>query len=245
MRTINPRRVTVGTYAGQVPFSHIVIDGLLLPDFCREVADAFPSADSRAWLRYDNPLERKNVTNNRMLEPPEITALYDTLSDVGFLDLIEQITEQPEALVWDDSLHAAGLCVATGGSKLDLHRDANLHPHEPWRRAITAVLFLNDDWRPEWGGNLEFWSERDGRPFDLEKSIEPKLGRLVLFDPNGYHGYPEPLSCPEGIERKTVQVFYWSQAESANNGRKRALFAPRPHDPKNPELDQLRLSRSM
>lgn len=242
MKTLSSRRIN--SYAGQVPFDHTIIDGLLLPDFCRKVANSFPPLDAPGWFSYDNPLERKRVYNDRYGEPEAIQSLYDTLSADGFLDLLEQITEK-QGLAWDDTMHAAGLCVATKGGKLDLHRDANLHPNKHWRRALTVVLFLNEEWQADWGGNLELWSERDGQPFGLEKSIEPKLGRLLIFDPNGYHGYPEPLTCPEGIERKTLQAFYWCQAENTDNGRKRALFAPRPHDPQNPELDQLRLSRSM
>ena len=241
MKILNCRRVDCQSFPGNIPYSHTVIDGLFVPDFCRTVADSFPSADAPGWVHYDNPLERKSVYNDHYGESEPIQALYDTLSDDGFLDLLEQITEI-KGLAWDDSLHAAGLGMCSTGGKLDLHRDAQVHPELGWRRALTAVLFLSD-WQEEWGGDLELWSERDGLPFALEKLVTPKLGRLLLFDPNGFHGYPDPIQCPPEVTRKTVQVFYWL-SEGATMGRARAAFSPRPRDPFDAELEQLRLDRS-
>ena len=241
MRVLNTRRVDCESFLGNVPFPHTVLDGLFLPDFCREVAGSFPHPSDSGWHTYDNPLERKMVYNDRYGEPEHVHALYDTLSDVGFLDLLEQITERP-GLAWDGDLYAGGLCLSWRGGKLDIHRDANIHAIHGWKRELSCVLFLNDEWRPEWGGALEFWSERDGKPFQCEKVIEPRLGRFVIFDPDGFHGYPDPIQCPPDVTRKSVQCFYWS-ADKPRHERRRATFAARPGDPPDRELDRLRSER--
>jgi len=47
------------------------------------------------------------------------------------------------------------------------------------RRVVTAILYLNEDWRPEDGGALRLWLDEAGR----EESIDvlPAGGTLVLF----------------------------------------------------------------
>lgn len=47
-------------------------------------------------------------------------------------------------------------------------------------RIVTAILYLNEDWQPEDGGELKIWTtpgRKDG-PFEL---IEPRMGTLVCF----------------------------------------------------------------
>ncbi len=47
-------------------------------------------------------------------------------------------------------------------------------------RIVTAILYLNPDWKPGDGGELKIWTSDQGRegPFEL---IEPRLGTLVCF----------------------------------------------------------------
>jgi len=58
---------------------------------------------------------------------------------------------------------------------------AHLDRHENTQaRMITAILYLNDGWKPGDGGELKIWTtpgDKDGA-FEL---VEPRLGTLVLF----------------------------------------------------------------
>lgn len=42
----------------------------------------------------------------------------------------------------------------------------------------TALFFINDEWKPDWGGELLLYDESA----DLSLSIPPKPGRLAIFD---------------------------------------------------------------
>lgn len=47
------------------------------------------------------------------------------------------------------------------------------------RRALTAIVYLNPDWRDEDGGHLRFWTDPDGMGPD--QLIPPLGGTLVTF----------------------------------------------------------------
>ena len=58
---------------------------------------------------------------------------------------------------------------------------AHLDRHQNTQhRLVTAILYLNDGWQPDDGGELKLWTtpgQADG-PFEL---VEPRLGTLVVF----------------------------------------------------------------
>lgn len=73
--------------------------------------------------------------------------------------------------LFDLELHFAHYPPGAGYQRhLDRFRDDD-------RRALTVILYLNEAWRPEHGGQLRFWPEADGEPLD----IEPRAGTLVTF----------------------------------------------------------------
>ena len=53
---------------------------------------------------------------------------------------------------------------------LDRHRDSEA-------RVISFILYLNETWKPEWGGQLKIYDVED----NLIRSIEPEGGTLALF----------------------------------------------------------------
>jgi predicted 2-oxoglutarate/Fe(II)-dependent dioxygenase YbiX len=48
----------------------------------------------------------------------------------------------------------------------------------PCDRSVTAILYLNEQWRPEHGGELRLWPPSGGPALD----VPPVGGRLLLFD---------------------------------------------------------------
>lgn len=65
-------------------------------------------------------------------------------------------------------------CNAIGyGDMLYAHRDH----HERDSRNVTALLFVNPEWKREWAGETIFFND-DG---DAVHAVTPRPGRLVLF----------------------------------------------------------------
>lgn len=46
-----------------------------------------------------------------------------------------------------------------------------------WRR-VNVFLYLNPDWDPTWGGELELWDSVVG---DVRKTISPAANTLIIF----------------------------------------------------------------
>ena len=70
------------------------------------------------------------------------------------------------------------------------------------------------------GGGLEFWShdEENNRPLEKVKVVEPVFNRAVLFDTtqNSWHGFPQPITFPEGKMRKSFAVYYMTDIASTS-----------------------------
>lgn len=73
--------------------------------------------------------------------------------------------------LFDVELHYAIYPPGAGYQRhLDRFRDDD-------RRALTVILYLNQDWGPEDGGQLRFWPEAEAAPLE----IIPSGGTLVTF----------------------------------------------------------------
>ncbi len=142
---------------------------------------------------------------------PEAHAVFFGLTaEDRFLRLMTEITGI-NSLIADPDLVGGGLHQSLPGAFLDVHVDYNVHPKWKWHRRLNLLLYLNRDWRPEYKGNLELW--------DMERNtcvaeIEPLFNRAVLFETSkvSYHGHPQPLACPPGMTRKSLAVYYFSEA---------------------------------
>ncbi len=80
-------------------------------------------------------------------------------------------------------------------------------------------------WQAEWGGAIELW--------DVQMKIgvakyPPLFNQVLIFntDEKSLHGFPEPLTCPENVSRKSLALYYYtleqnekSTARSTNYSR--------------------------
>ena len=89
---------------------------------------------------------------------------YNSTSILGFLQLkkflfdrqfikkIEEISQIKNLQVIDDRF-GQGLHQGGDDSFLDIHIDYNLHPVKKKQRRLNLLIFLNERWPTEWGGN--------------------------------------------------------------------------------------------
>ena len=135
-----------------------------------------------------------------------------------------------EKLYPDYGLHGGGYHIHKKGGKLNLHKDYSIHPKLKLRRRLNLIIFLSQDWNPEWGGALELWSNdpENNKPKDKVVEIECLFNRAVVFDTVApyWHGLPTPINCPEDRFRKTIAMYYLDDPEEETEERYRALFAP-------------------
>ena len=75
------------------------------------------------------------------------------------------------------------------------------------------LVYLNENWQPEGGGQLELWRSMDDGPV---KEIVPLLNRTVVFStPDAAHGHPKPITAPAGRSRLCFSA-YTSPAQTAS-----------------------------
>ena len=101
--------------------------------------------------------------------------------------------------------------VGAKNSHLDMHADFNYHPkHLNWFRNINLLLYLNKDWKPEYGGSVKLKDARNGEKFE----VEPLLNRLVIMHTRDYtlHGY-DTIHFPENEHRLVVAMYGYTLHE--------------------------------
>jgi len=81
-------------------------------------------------------------------------------------------------LIPDPYLEGGGMhCIGTGGFR-KVHTDFNWHRKLRLHRRLNLLVYLNDDWNEEWGGDLEL---RDDRVSRCERRIAPIFNRNGRF----------------------------------------------------------------
>lgn len=197
-------------YGNVQPFPHSVFDDFLEHWAAEEASAVFPQAVDGKWIHYAHVNERKQGLNKQDLIPRHFNDMVEALNSPGLIAWLENLTGI-KGLKADPQLEGGGLHRSERGGFLNVHADFTAHPHKRnWRRRVNLLIYLNKDWQEEWGGQLELW-ERDMS--QCSKRIAPLFNRCVIFttDRTSYHGFPDPLTCPEGVFRKSLALYYFTE----------------------------------
>lgn len=196
-------------YVSAQPFPHVVIDDLFEDAALLEILDVFPAPGATNWARFDNPHERKlGFHHERTAIAPAIRAFLDQMNSFEMLLFLEKLTGI-DGLIPDPYFGGGGLHQIERGGFLGVHVDFNVHPKLRLDRRLNLLLYLNRDWREEYGGHLELWNS-DATV--CEKRFLPQFNRTVVFSTSdrSFHGHPHPLTCPEGWTRKSISLYYYT-----------------------------------
>ncbi|MDP3920764.1 MAG: 2OG-Fe(II) oxygenase [Candidatus Omnitrophota bacterium] len=212
-------------FASAKPFPHVVIDNFMPPEILDIAVDEFPAINQIKWKLWgpgetentgDKNIEKVGVANDAKFGPFTRHFMGQLISST-FLRFLKSLTRATDLLV-DPSFNGCGLHSTGRGGKLMIHTDTNRHPIKSGdmiHQRYNLILFLNKDWREEYGGHLELWN-RDAT--QCEKRILPIYNRCVIFDTGtySYHGHPQPLTCPEGRRRNSLAVYYYALNRTPN-----------------------------
>jgi 2OG-Fe(II) oxygenase superfamily len=198
------------TYRSTAPYPHIVIDDFLSPEAAVRAARAFPPVEDTGWIHYVHFNECKHGLNSFELIPPDLQAVIEQLNSPATLRFLEELTGIPD-LLSDDMLEGGGLHQTERGGFLKVHADFTVHPHHRHlRRRVNLLLYLNEHWQDDYGGELELW---DRSMSHCQERVSPLFNRVVIFntDADSFHGVPTALRCPEGMTRKSVALYYFTE----------------------------------
>ena len=231
-------------YNSQRPFPHIVIDNFVNEEILNSAVDNFPSLEELKWIKYNNPLEKKTIYCSTEKLHNSLKETINNLNGKEFVKFLENLTGF-ENIEIDENLTGGGIHQSVIGGKLDIHADFNILYGTTKKRCINIILYMNKNWKEEYGGHLELWNEE---MTECQQKILPVFNRLVIFNTNetSYHGHPEPLTCPEGWTRKSIALYYYIDQEKNSEQEGRSTkYMKRPEDPDDPNLDKFREQRSI
>jgi 2OG-Fe(II) oxygenase superfamily len=226
------------TYANAKPFPHIVFDNFFDPALLDLVLSEFPKPGEIAWQRFENENEIKLASASESSFGPTTRLLLYHLNSITFLEFLSSVTGIIN-LIPDPCFDGGGLHQILRGGKLGIHADFNKHPRYGLDRRLNLLLYLNKDWREEYGGHLELWNRDMTR---CEAKILPVFNRFMVFGTTDftYHGHPDPLQCPEGVTRKSLALYYFSNGRPAEevSGKHSTLFQARTEEEFKPTFKQ-------
>jgi SM-20-related protein len=126
--------------------------------------------------------------------PVPLFGLFEFINSAPFLELVRHVTGHRD-IVWADA-HAT--CFEAGHF-LMRHNDEMPGAH----RRAAYVLNFTRDWRPDWGGYLQFFDSEG----DVERAFKPLFNAINLFEVPRDHSV-EAVSPFAGAARLSVTGWF-------------------------------------
>ena len=200
------------------PYKHIVIDDFFPKELASLCLKSFPELDDETWQQEnDKDIEVKyRTTWKSEFDIPEgiVSAIRILNSSIFLKAMGDRIGIQK--LVPDAYFTGGGLNVTMPGGLLDVHVDGNYHDASGLNRRLNALIYLNPEWQPEWGGEFGVY---DSKGEVCIKKVAPLFNRLVIFDSHDYsfHGLPDPINFPKDKSRKSILLYYYTLESRPGN----------------------------
>jgi Rps23 Pro-64 3,4-dihydroxylase Tpa1-like proline 4-hydroxylase len=231
-------------YATAQPYPHIVIDGFFDEWILDTILAEFPRPTDKNWERHDGREEIKLQSKHEWQIPLFTRHLLHTLNSAPFLEFLGHLTGINK-LVGDPQFEGGGLHQIVPGGKLAIHADFNKHSYYNLDRRLNMLVYLNRNWKEEYGGHFELWDSKMTRMVD---KVAPIFNRVVIFTTSryAYHGHPEPLKCPPNMSRKSLALYYYTIGDASDDrtdARHSTLFQRRPGD--RPQFNAKELARDV
>jgi Rps23 Pro-64 3,4-dihydroxylase Tpa1-like proline 4-hydroxylase len=189
------------------PFPHAVVDGWFNPTLLELIVEEFEEA-AVTWKKSRGRHEKFLRSQTASTLGPATQLYFDIIHSGWFVRTVSAVTGAKRLIV-DTQLFGGGLHETRSGGHFDVHRDFDRHPETGLNNEMVLITYLNKQWQPEWSGALGLW---DKNKEECLKTIEPEFGRtiILLHGPASFHGHPGALSVPEGVFRRSIAAYYYS-----------------------------------
>ncbi|MBI1305076.1 MAG: 2OG-Fe(II) oxygenase [Bacteroidetes bacterium] len=206
-------------YVNNKPFPNIYFDNFFNEDFLNDVLEEFPEMGDKSDIQYKTPNEIKLASRGESRFGKKTKVFMHFLNSEPFLNFLSELTGI-ENLIPDPSFEGGGCHQIKPGGYLKVHADFNKHKATRLDRRLNVLVYLNKDWKEEYGGHFELWNTDMTK---CEKKLLPIFNRMAMFSTTdfSYHGHPDALKCPEGRSRKSLALYYYSNgrpSEEINEG---------------------------
>lgn len=222
------------TYRNRTPFPYGCYDNFLDSSILEGVLEDLKSLPNPE-ASFARAQERFKSSYSPERLPPHTRQLLYALNSKPFIAFLEAMTGI-KGLIPDPYFMGGGIHVVSNGGHLDIHADFNHHKIMNLERRINVLIYLNKDWKAEYGGSFEIWN--DDMSAQVE-SFEPIFNRMCCFNTTSrsWHGNPEPVNHPDGLPRQSIALYYYTATWSDLKKAHTTQFKPRPNS--NDEADRL------
>lgn len=212
-------------YSTATPFPHVKIDDFLPPALLEQVlGDTARLPKSEA--SFDRPQEQLKNSYSPALFPEGTRNLFWFFNSRPFLAFLERMTGIP-GLIGDPYYVGGGVHEVKTGGHLDIHADFNHLPKLNLQRRLNMLIYLNRDWKTEYGGQFEIW---DTGMKQCVHAFDPAFNRCVVFttDSESYHGNPRTVAHPQGRSRLSMALYYYTATWDGTQRNHTTQFRARP-----------------
>jgi len=191
-------------YINAKPFPFIVIDDYMNPSLLKNIVKNWPN-DEQFRQYSDNKRAYHGYQN-----------YYNFFFSKLFISQLEGLTGIDNLCLSKELAYSgSGLHETMNGGKLGIHIDFNKKKEEPavYRR-VNVMIYLNEYWNRGWGGILELWEATPEKLIRKAVEVMPTFNRMIIFTTSeiSYHGHPIPVKAPKDITRKSLALYYYTEA---------------------------------
>ncbi|WP_299212996.1 2OG-Fe(II) oxygenase [uncultured Aquimarina sp.] len=192
-------------YLTNQPFSHLIIDDFCDENKLKELRNQIPELEnkSRDYMFANNKFEKSNYKELG----PLFNEIYEDFKSERFNEFLSFISAKKVFV--DPKNHGGGLHQGKKNSFLDMHLDFNYHPLDKnLYRQMNLLLYLNKDWKEEYGGELKIEDLRTNKQAELGVPFN----RLIIQECGPYtlHGY-DMTSFPDGNYRTSIATYAYTK----------------------------------
>ena len=212
-------------YENGKPFPHLVFENLFNAHQLESVLQEGLVRSKSDWVYHNTHNIAKLGQKSAATLGEAAFQLVSLLHSAPFLYFLSEITG-----IWnllpDPYMHGAGYSIIPSEAKFDVHLDANADTTTGLTRRLALLIYLNHDWRPEYGGQLELWGADDS---SQNVTITPHFNTSVLMEisDRALHGI-NPVREPAGRSRISIMAYYNTSGPILNKeqGVHGSLYAP-------------------
>ncbi len=194
------------------PFPHCIIENFLPLEIITKAENEF--VNFRKTYSAGNKLFQKTKKSSEKYEemPETVKKIITFFYSKDFINILEEKFNLNNVEA-DWSLHGGGLHESFKGGFLKVHSDFIYIRKSKLRRVLNLLLYINSNWKEDWGGSLELWDQNMNSSV---KKIIPEINRAVIFrtDKESNHGFPDPINCPENLSRKSIALYYYTKEQA-------------------------------
>ena len=193
-------------FVGTPPYPMIVLDNFLPTNVAQDLEQECETIPDHHWTEFTRRGSYMKECVNMDVAPAANAFINQMHSQAG-MKWLSEITGIKD-LIPDPYLVGAGYSRSFRDCTLKMHTDFNWNETLKCHRMLSFIIYLNESWKEEYGGHLQFNDFENNGPV---QRVAPLFNRAIIWrhHKKGFHGFPDPLQCPEGESRNTLRLFFY------------------------------------